>query len=165
MSAAVIAFIHHRNHAARMAAAREPVHSASQRHEAARKNLRPAAFENLPAESSAFRRLISTSSDLSVGEVLAFGAGDGANGTFKPGDVGTGRHLRDGRVVIVWSNMTQTFTSWPNPSWYRGNPLPCLDLELSTACGDGTISDFLSFRDDASIVFEVESIRLEGQAH
>lgn len=64
------------------------------------------------------------------GKILALASRrEGINGVFFEGDVGDGKVLDDGRVEIVWPNLTHTTTHWPNTSWYVGRPRPNLFLE------------------------------------
>lgn len=59
------------------------------------------------------------------GKIIAlYGREDGENGQFEAGEIGFGSITPDGRVEILWPNQTRTRTTWPNVSWYAGQPIP-----------------------------------------
>ena len=53
---------------------------------------------------------------------MARGSHQGVDGSFRTGDVGTGRLVAEGWAEICWPNGTRTRTAWPNASWYKGEP-------------------------------------------
>lgn len=62
--------------------------------------------------------------ELPRGKIIAlYGRADGENGQFEAGEIGVGSITPDGRVEILWPNLTRTRTTWPNISWYAGQPI------------------------------------------
>mmetsp|Transcript_27357 Transcript_27357/g.43435 ORF Transcript_27357/g.43435 Transcript_27357/m.43435 type:complete len:211 (+) Transcript_27357:110-742(+) len=60
---------------------------------------------------------------LPPGQIMALGTREeGENGRFEAGEIGVGCVTQDGRVEILWPNFTRTRTTWPNISWYAGQP-------------------------------------------
>lgn len=73
--------------------------------------------------------LAATIRTLRIGQILALASRDsGNNGIFTEGDAGIGRIIVPGWIEILWPNRTRTRTTWPNVSWYVGQPITAAEV-------------------------------------